>query len=153
MLKRNDRIKEIRILPMNKESEFKGRIIEEVQQSLFRDDLPNRKNCAFRYRKYGLKAEKGALILFQYDNHIIAVAKFDGRENFPTPDKKGYGGELYLKCNSIAIFEPITSDEIKKIWTGFKGFSHVKYRLSSNKYPLLWDLLRRKKIKYAHELW
>jgi hypothetical protein len=99
MLKRNDRIKEIRILPMNKEAEFNGRIIEEVQQSLFRDDLPNRKNCSYRYRKYGLKAEKGALILFQYDNRIIAVAQFDGRENFPTPDKKGYGRELYLNWN------------------------------------------------------
>lgn len=149
MFKRDDRIKEIRILPMDKKLEFKGKTIEDVQQSFFHAELPKRKNCSYRYRKYGLKAEKGAIILFQYNNHIIAIAQFDGRVKYDKPDNNGYGGMLYFKRDSIATFEPITSDDIKKIWTAFKGFSHVKHRLSGNKYPLLWDLLKSQNITYA----
>ncbi len=58
----------IRILPMDP-SEFEGRTAEEVQTQYFLSELPSAvRDGKYYHREYGLDAEAGTVVLFQYDN-------------------------------------------------------------------------------------
>lgn len=147
MLSRHDKIPNIRILPMDKDEHTKMPK-EEVQIEFFIKDLSNREEGEFKYKKRGMDSKKGELVLFQYDNSIIALAILNIVKKFK-PQIDEYKGAYYFDTDSIAVFKPIDKNEIKLIWNDFKGFGNAKKNLDPSKYPLLWDLLQTKDIVYA----
>ena len=69
----------VRILPMDKEYEFENATFQEVQNDFFLNELPSRKDIngqgKYCYKKQSMKADEGStLVLFQYNNQIIACA-------------------------------------------------------------------------------
>ncbi len=138
-------VPEIRIIPMSTE-EFHNESIEEVQQEYFLNCLTYRENCKYYYRKQGINSSNGSLILFQYDNKIIASSQLNGIEN----DKCGeYNGSILFYKDTIEIFEPIGSNELKKIDSKFKNFSQAKQFLDINKLSQILSLLEDKKKRYG----
>ena len=125
----------VRILPMDSVEEFHGQTGDHVQKEFFLKELPSRENCRYLYIKRGLTADPGTVVLFQYDNRIIATAVLTGTKLFPTKKDDRYDGALFFDPASIRVFEPVTPETIHKIWPEFKGFSYVKWILDPNGYP------------------
>ncbi|MGH4139453.1 hypothetical protein [Clostridium sp.] len=73
-------VQEIRIMPMSKNGEFDNKTIAEVQKEYFLKELFNRQDCSYHFKKIGIKNHNGSLILFQYDNKIIASAQLKNVE-------------------------------------------------------------------------
>ena len=74
----------VRILPMDK-VEHNDKSIKKLQRDFFLEDLPTRKSndgYKYHYIKKGIVAKKGATILFQYKNMIIAKAIFNRRDRW-----------------------------------------------------------------------
>jgi len=119
---------------MDSQLEFGGRSVEEVQQTFFLKELPKRPQGKYSYRKAGLNADAGTIVLFQYEGKLIASATFTKVERFEIPEKDIYHGALYFDVNSIRVFDPIGPDVVAKIWPECNGFSHAKRKLDPNKY-------------------
>lgn len=138
----NEKLPIIRILPMDfNEEEFKDSDINQIQNNYFLNDLPNR-NGKYLYRSFGLVAEKGTLVLFQFMNKIIASAIFIKAEKFIEPEKKIYTGALYFDEKSIKVFEPVSFDIVYKVWPNIKKLSNVKWRLNPQHFSLFEKYLR-----------
>jgi hypothetical protein len=116
-------------------AEFDRGTAEEVQQQFFLTRLPSTAGGGrYSYRKYGLDAQAGTVVLFQYENRVIATAVFDRRERFAPQD--AYHGALYFDRASIRVFEPVGAEVLREVWPGeFTGFSNVKQSLSPSAYP------------------
>lgn len=119
---------QIRIIPMSKaelgdDCDFNNFV--DVQTKYFLDTLANKQNGRF-YRKQGINSVPGSLFLFQYENEIIASAIFQKDVVEPSGEYSGY--YLFDK-ESIKVFEPITSDEMRAVVVGFKGFSQSKQHI------------------------
>jgi hypothetical protein len=125
----------VRILPMDP-AEFDGRTAEEVQSQFFLTELPSAaRGGQYNHRKSGLDAEAGTVVLFQYDNRVIASAVFERREWFDPPQGDYYGA-LYFDPASIRVFEPVGAEVLRDVWPGeFTGFGNVKQSLSPAAYP------------------
>lgn len=135
----------IRILPMSKRyHEFVGKSIEEVQR-WFEERLPFH---PYKFRK-GINTRKGTLVLFQYDNKLIASAIL--REKVMFKEKDYYKGEYIFVPESIAIFNPITTGEIQSIWNSFKGLHQSAQVLNTQNYHKLYELLLNKNIQYVFD--
>jgi len=102
----------IRILPMDRVYEFEDWEIEKVQEDYFLKTLPDDRDGEYLYKTLGMKAPKGTVVLFQYDNSIIALARFIKAEEFSQPVNNAYYGAYYFDPNSIVVFDPISRDEI-----------------------------------------
>lgn len=141
---------QLRILPMsNSEEEFAEMCIEEVQNEYFLGRLINEEKGLYYYRTYGINAPKGSLILFQFKNRIIAVAKLlDIKKDSQYPD---YNGTFQFDINSIQVFEPITAQEINKIDSNITMFSHVKQRINSKFIKEIEELIKSKQITFIPE--
>jgi hypothetical protein len=126
----------VRILPMSpREKSFRGRTVEDVQTGFFLAELPfPPRNGRYRYPTAGLNAEPGTVVLFQYENRIVARAILDRNERFERPED-GYNGALWFDVRSIRIFEPVGPDKLRAIWPEFRHFGHVKQFLNPAKYP------------------
>lgn len=127
--------KMIRILPMDKDDEFEQIEINEVQSEFFIKDLPNRKDenasGKYCYKKQGLIIkEQPTLVLFQYDNKIVACADLTNVVKFEIP-KGIYRGALYFEPASIKTFDPIDNDEINNIFHCSIKFGQIKYKLDA----------------------
>ena len=130
----------VRILPMSREEpEFVGKSAKEVQRDFFRRDFPARPLPGkYNFRKRGLSATPGTVVLFQYDNAIIASAIFRKTEFFDEPEEDQgveYRGAIYFDADSIRDFEPVGPDQMKGIWPKFSRFSHAKTLLDPKGYP------------------
>jgi hypothetical protein len=125
----------VRILPMAKE-EFDKRTAEEVQSQYFLGELPSPdRDGRYYHHKRGLDAEAGTVVLFQYDNRVIASAVFLRRERFQH-SADGYRGALYFDPMSIRVFKPVGTDVLREVWPGeFTGFNQVMQSLSPAAYP------------------
>lgn len=135
---------EVRILPMNLREEFEDYDgWEDVQTSFFLDDLPFRPDGKYRHYRFGLDSDPGTVVLFQCDGRLIASAVLTRKKRFERPDKRGYSGALYFDVKSIRVFDPVTSDEVSKIWhwPEFKHFGQWKWRLNPKRYPAFVRLL------------
>jgi hypothetical protein len=124
----------IRILPMDKEYEFDGLTIIDVQTNFFLKELPSRKDengqGKYCYKSHGMKAEEGStLVLFQYDNKIIACAKLNRIIKFDMPNDV-YHGAFYFEPNTIKIFEPVTNEDIRSDFHCEIKFGQVKHILN-----------------------
>jgi hypothetical protein len=125
----------VRILPMSdKTAGFRELSIEQVQAGCFLRDLPAI-NGRWRYQSSGLNAEPGTVVLFQFKARIIASAVFLRDEKFENP-VKGYGGAIYFDPRSIRTFQPLDIEAMRKTWSAFRGFGHVKQFLNPTRYPL-----------------
>jgi hypothetical protein len=150
----------IRILPMDRVGKFDDMDIEDVQKGFFLSDLSYESNGKYMYGDRGIDAPEGTIILFQYDNSIIASAKFIKAEKFLQPVyDEAYGvykGAYYFDPASIVVFDPISSNEIESVWSkdfvdsdgkkrsGFKRFSNAKRFLNPAGYPRFLKLLTSK---------
>lgn len=131
----------VRILPMSdKEKSFRTRSIEDVQQICFLRELPEM-DGRYRYRKTGLSADPGTVVLFQYKARIIANAVFLRDDKFDRP-VGGHGGALYFDPKSFRVFDPVDVETMRKAWPSFRGFGHVKQALNPLRYR---DFTRRLK--------
>ena len=110
----------VRVLPMDSKEEpgFVGSSIEEVQQQYFLNELlrPDRPPGKFHYHKLGLRAEPGAVVLFQYGGRIIASAVLVGVERFKATERGRFGGAFQLEAKSIRVFDPVDAAAMRKIW-------------------------------------
>jgi len=139
----NPKVKEIRLLPMSKE-EFLDWTIEEVQNDYLLDELINENDGYFNYAEKGMSSIKGALILFQFDNHVIGCAKLLEVIKHKEPIDDIYKGAYVFDTSSIKTFEPINTDEMKNIDDSFKTFSQVKQYLDPVCYEDLMVLIQLK---------
>jgi predicted HNH restriction endonuclease len=150
MIKPN--ITAIRILPMSKSVEFSQMDVTELQHKYFVADLYYRKDCAYLFRSSGMNAEEDTLILFQCEGTIIAQAILKKVEKYLEKKDGIYAGAYLLKKETIAIFDPINSNEMKKIWPDFNGFRQQKTVLSVNGWESFNKLLSRTNVKLAEDL-
>ncbi len=123
----------LRILPMSKD-EFKHESARNVQNEFFLDKLPNKNLGKYNFRRNALLAEPGTIVLFQYDNTIVASGKYASIERFDSP-RDGYHGALIFDVESIEIFDPVTAETMRKVWPKeFDRFSNEKQTLSASRY-------------------
>ncbi len=135
----------VRIVPLNLD-EFPGcENANDVQQKFFSDELPSREGGCFRYKRRGLEAEPGTIVLFQCEGSIIASAVFSHAQRFKQPDRDGYEGGLYFDVTSIRVFDPVSAGDLKAIWPSFEGFGQVKQALDPARYPAF-----EKHLKTSH---
>ncbi|HSU67156.1 MAG TPA: hypothetical protein VLJ39_09805, partial [Tepidisphaeraceae bacterium] len=138
----------VRILPMSDQAEgFRGRSIEDVQRGVFLRDLPA-KQGRWRYRKAGLSADPGTLVLFQFKARVIASAVFLRDEPFERP-VRGSAGALYFEPASFRTFEPVDVAGMRKAWPRFRGFGHVKQSLQPEGVCGVRQRVERRQIRRA----
>lgn len=135
----------IRVLPMDKKGEFCNSSTKYIQDTFFTKDLPSRyddfgegKYC---YKKLGMKIEKNTLVLFQYDNMIVALARLNDMVKFDTP-QDWYHGAYYFQLESIKVFEPISNHFLNKTLNINIKFSNVKHTIKTNKIEYLINNLK-----------
>lgn len=153
----------IRLLPMNRMDEWKSWKIPRVQKYFLLDELAISRKGKYHYKSAGMKAEPGTLILFQFNNKIIGMADlidikkpddpkyFDNITEFNNdPD---YKGAYYFDPYSIRTFEPISKEQISRIWNAefvdkegkehpaFERFNQTKQFLNPEKYPAFCKIL------------
>ena len=123
----------VRILPMDKKNEFKYESIQKIQTDFFLEDFPNRNDNIgygkFHYKTRGMKIDKNTtLVLFQYDNKIIACANIYDKRKF-NKSNGIYHGAFYFEPTSIKVFSPITNEELNNIFHCKKTFGQIKHHL------------------------
>lgn len=99
--------KEIRILPMSKKEEFPEWDYAQMQIYFFMGKLKQLKK--YRYHSKKMTPPPGSIVLFQFDNKIIASAIY-----LDTIEEKSddYNGYYKFDLDSIKIFNPIPKDEL-----------------------------------------
>lgn len=135
---------EIRILPMSREEEFPGWSIEDVQNKYFLKGLIDEQGYYY-YRKQGMETSAGSLVLFQFNNTIIAAAKLLEIKKYEIPVEEEYYGAYIFDKNSVTVFEPITFDEIHGIDTTVKPFSQTKQIIDYANFEKIQLLINSKK--------
>ncbi|MCB2300295.1 HNH endonuclease [Clostridium tagluense] len=136
----------IRILPMSSKNEFPGMSIEDVQNNYFLGELIHKQKGMYYYKNSGIKAPEGSLILFQFDNMIIAAARLLGVEKYVVPVDGQYYGAYRFDINSVDVFRPITLAEINKIDITITGFSQVKQEIDSQLMNEIHELIKSKQM-------
>jgi hypothetical protein len=138
-------VKSVRILPMSdSDPEFTDSSIVDVQE-WFMNVLPYRE---YNYTR-GLNSEHGTLVLFQYKAHVIASAILDEKIVFDAKLGGVYRGAYRFIPSSIAIFKPISSEEMKTIWNTFTGFTQTKKVLDLYNYIDFVKLIVNKQLRFA----
>lgn len=138
-------VKSVRILPMSdSDPEFAGSGIEGVQE-WFINKLPYRE---YNFKR-GLNSGHGTLVLFQYKAHVIASALLDEKIVFDSNLGGVYRGAYRFIPSSIAIFEPINSQEMKNIWNDFNGFSQTHKKLALYDYIDFVKSIVNRQIRFA----
>jgi hypothetical protein len=133
----------IRILPMSRK-EFEGKSASEVQEQFFEKALP-RRNGRYKFYERGLSADADTVVLFQYDNSVIASAVFRASRPFTRPDEDGCHGCLYFDPGTIRVFRPpVGRDEMRGVWPEFDAFGRTKQTLAPARYQRFLRLTARK---------
>lgn len=117
MIDKNLCCNNIRIWAMSKdEEEFKNKTYSDVQREFFLEKLVYNYG-EFLYHEKGLNSPEDTLVLFKFDNQIIASALFKRKDE----DKKA----LYFDISTIEVFNPINekqlSDEIPDFILSTRG--------------------------------
>jgi len=118
---------------MDSVEEFPEWSIKKLQTDFFLDDLPFRSD-GYLYRKAGLQATLGTVVLFQFCGAIVASAVLRDVERFETPRKQVYEGALQFDRRSIRVFDPVRENVIARIWPNVKRLGRVKWTLDPNRY-------------------
>lgn len=124
----------VRVWPLSEEMMKVERCFStaEVQNNFFLKILPSR-DGEFRYPSSGLKADKGTIVLFQYDKQIVALAELYKIEKYDHP-KDGYKGGLIFVKDSIKTFKPISEEVLQKTFHFTKDLNRAKYDLPAEHY-------------------
>jgi len=134
----------IRLLPMSgSDPTFIDKSIEDLQEWIKTKLLDG----TYLY-KTRMETSRGTLVLFQFNNHVIASAVLKEIKIFEKRTVEGYTGEYKFVSSSIRVFNPITSEEIRRIWNDFKHFSQSMQKLDINQYHQLRNLLDEKTMDY-----
>lgn len=143
---KNVDFQEMRILPMQMPPSLAGHSIDQVQHDYFFKDLVEH-NGEYLCRQKDLNIHGKALILFQYLDSIVASAIL---EKVVVEKSETYlRGKYCFNTDSIAIFNPISSTEIKKMFRLSK-LSEGNQRLELSKKENLLGVLDKKGITYRH---
>jgi hypothetical protein len=115
---------------------FVGCSAQEIQQQFFLVELARRgrppgKYC---YRKVGLRAEPGTVVLFQYAGRIIASAVLAEVERFKKTEFDDVRGALYFDVKTIRIFDPVDAAFVRKIWPQVTRLGQAKWSLHPKSY-------------------
>ena len=128
----------IRVLPTSKEVFPRLKDIKEFLTIV----MPNRGNTYY-YKRHNLSVDKNALILFQYNNQIIAYGIYESECSINESDIQfadGYTGYYKFKDNSIKILEePIISKQFYELFG--KQLSQATLDIKMSHLPVLMDLL------------
>lgn len=124
--------------------EFTGKSIEDLQE-WFQEELPCRK---YNFKK-GMNTPFGTLVLFQYKNNVIAAAILEGKILYPDKIEGNYTGYYKFHPSTIAVFTPITSNEMKRVWNTFKGFNQSMQKLEVDSLESFYSLLLNKNLRYV----
>lgn len=76
----------------------------------------------FLYRERGINSPSNTLVLFKFDNEIIASAILKKVEKFDEPKFKygfEYKGALYFDISTIEVFKPIDESQLASAIPGF----------------------------------
>ena len=113
------RVRQIRILPTSSDDfDFED---EEAMKNFFTNKLPS--EGKFHFFKNNMAEPEGTLILFQYNNSIVASGIMEDRIDTM---EKGYNGYYTFKKNSINLLtRPISKDELKDADVGFERFDNT----------------------------
>jgi 5-methylcytosine-specific restriction enzyme A len=137
----------IRILPMSEDDpEFTGKSIEDLQE-WFQEELPYR---IYNFKR-GMHTPSGTLVLFQYKSCVIAAAILGEKIFYPEKTEGNYTGYYNFHPSTIAVFTPITSDEMKRVWNTFKGFNQSMQKLEIDQLATFYSLLLNKNLRYVLE--
>lgn len=123
MIYENLNCKEIRIFAMSKdEPRFKNKTYLDVQTDFFKGDLVKAKakekekeKCEFLYYRNGIKISGDTLVLFKFDNQIIASAIVtDCKKKSEVRHGVEHKGALYIDDSTIKVFKPISISKLLK---------------------------------------
>lgn len=126
----------VRVLPMDPNDDWcRDRTVAEVQDGFFLGELPFPPRAGvYRYRRAGLRAPAGAVVLFQYGGRLIASAIFDHIEPYPAAVGE-YGGAMHFVPASVRVFDPVGADGVRAAWPGFVRFGQAKHALDPAGWP------------------
>jgi hypothetical protein len=115
---------------------FVGCSAQEIQQQFFLVELARRakppgKYC---YRKIGLRAGPGTVVLFQYAGKIVASAVIAAVERFKKSELDAFHGALYFDVKTIRVFDPVDAAFIRKIWPQVTRLGQAKWSLDPEAY-------------------
>lgn len=129
---------------MSSKEEFLDRSIEDVQNNYFLGDLINNQKGMYYFRRTGMNASEGSLILFQFDNMIIASANLLSIKKFNKPVDGQYYGAYEFDVNSVKVFQPIIVGEINVIDSRITSFSQAKQEINYVFKSEIEDLIKKK---------
>jgi len=147
---KNDVPPSIRILPMSSREEFPGMSIEDVQDNFFLGELKKRDGI-FYFRRVGMHAPGGSLVLFQFNNMIIASANLQSIEKYDSPIEGQYYGAYKFDINMIRVFQPITITELNKIDSNITRFSQSKQEINITYWAEIAILIKGKQMTLLAE--
>lgn len=142
----NSDIPEIRVLPMDKNNEFKT---YEAAVNFLTKEMVERKG-KYQYKKRGMICNENSLVLFQYDSKLIGCARLLKRIKYNEPiiySKKDIcKGCFRFDIDSIVIFdEPITESEIRSIDDHLVELENVKQSIKIKYLKSVLKLIHNKK--------
>ena len=129
------RVRQIRISPTSSDDyDFED---EEVMKNFFTQKLPS--DGKFHFYKNNIADPEGTLILFQYNNAIVASGIMEDRIDTM---EKGYNGYYIFKQSSINLLTtPISKDELKEADVGFERFGNTAAEIKMKYFSKINDLL------------
>lgn len=129
------RIRQIRILPTSSDDyDFED---EEAMKNFFANKLPS--DGKFHFYKNNIADPRGTLILFQYNNSIVASGIMEDRVDTM---EKGYNGYYIFNKNSINLLSRLISkDDLKKEDVGFDRFGNTTKKIDMEYFRKINNLL------------
>lgn len=128
---------DVRLLPMSRTKEFST--LDKAKEFLLVELPSSDRNGEYYYRRSGLDAERGTVVLFQYDAQIIGSALFLDAGPLPSrlpPPDDVYTGIIRFDPASIRTFKPLGSAVIRRVWgSAFKKFGQGAQHLDPRRYP------------------
>ncbi|MDT0160686.1 HNH endonuclease [Bacillus sp. AG4(2022)] len=98
-----------------------------------------------------MNVSEGCLVLFQFDNLIIASANLQTIEKYDSPFEGQYYGSYKFDINTVKIFQPITIAELNKIDSSITRFSQSKQEINVSCWPEIDGLIKRKEMTFMAE--
>lgn len=129
----------VQILPMSK---LDYNNVSELQEDYFLNRLPFDQCGRYRYKTRGINPPSGTVVLFQFDNHIVASAIYRGRDEDKSFELERLAGYLQFDIESIRVFDRVNNYAMKTAWPKFESFSQVARK--DNLDPALFSIFQSK---------
>ena len=111
----------IKIVTMSGDIEFPDWAVSQVQNTFFKVNLLNQEG-KYYYREKGIgdDIKEDDLLLFSFQNTIIASARYKGIKDLCNPPVDGvYNGYFCVKINTIKTFQPLEKSELEVMLGNF----------------------------------